>query len=147
MKTSFRLMTLLTLLWLCAPLARGADPGLTYPASSEATDQKVGSVLFYNFYTSGASSGTVQNTRFSMTNTSTVSAAFVHLFLVDGTTGLPTDFFLCLTANETATFLASDIDPGVTGYLLAVAVDGNTGCPFSFNSLSGDATVKLASGH
>jgi hypothetical protein len=54
---------------------------------------------------------------------------------------------LCLTPNQTATLLASDIDPGVTGYAVAVAVNGATGCPINFNHLIGDEYVKFASGH
>lgn len=137
---------MLILFWLCGLPARGADPGLTYPPTSEVSDQKAGSVLIYNFYTSGATSGNTQNTQFNLTNTSTVSAAFVHLFLI-ADSGSPADFFLCLVANQTATFLASDVDPGVSGYMVAVAVDGVVGCPLSFNFLSGDALVKLPTGH
>jgi hypothetical protein len=46
-----------------------------------------------------------------------------------------------LTENQTTTFLASDLDPGITGYLLAIAVDNN-GCPVSHNFLIGDESVK-----
>jgi hypothetical protein len=133
------------LLWLCVVPAHGADPGTVYPPGSEVSDHKPGSILFYNFYTSSASSNT-QNTQFSLTNTSTVSAAFVHLFLV-ADSGQPADFFVCLAATATRTFLASDVDPGVSGFMVAVAVDGVNGCPLSFNFLSGEATIKLTTGH
>lgn len=133
------------LLWLCVIPARGADPGTVYPPSSEVSDHKPGSILFYNFYTSSASSQT-QNTQFSLTNTSTVSATFVHLFLV-ADSGPPADFFVCLAATATKSFLASDVDPGISGYMVAVAVDGVNGCPLSFNFLSGEATIKLTTGH
>jgi hypothetical protein len=56
------------------------------------------------------------------------------------------DSILCLTANQTTTFLASDLDPGTTGYIIAVAVDGN-GCPTNFNYLIGDEYVKFSTGH
>jgi hypothetical protein len=56
------------------------------------------------------------------------------------------DSFICLTPNQTATVLHSDIDPGTTGYLVAVATDCN-GCPINFNYLIGDEFVKLSSGH
>lgn len=136
---------LILLLWLCVIPARGADPGTVYPPSSEVSDHKPGSILFFNFYTSSASSNT-QNTQFSLTNTSTASAAFVHLFLV-AENGPPADFFVCLAATATKSFLASDVDPGVSGFMVAVAVDVITGCPLSFNFLSGEATIKLATGH
>src|SRR5262249_39674655 len=40
-----------------------------------------------------------------------------------------------------------DLDPGTTGYIVAVATNPVTGCPVSFNFLVGDEYVKLASGH
>jgi hypothetical protein len=55
--------------------------------------------------------------------------------------------FICLTPNQTAGFTASDVDPGVSGYLVAIASDALTGCPVKQNTLIGDEYVKLASGH
>ena len=72
--------------------------------------------------------------------------AYLHLFFVDGTSCAIADSFVCLTPNQTAAFFASDIDPGTTGYLIAVATDRN-GCPVNFNYLIGDEFVKLSSGH
>ena len=126
--------------------ALAADPGLTYPPTSEVSDQKAGSVLFYNYYTSGATSGNAQNTRINITNTSSTSAAFVHLFFVAANCSVA-DSFICLTANQTASFLASDVDPGVSGYIVAVANDGVLGCPVAFNFLIGDEYVKTTTGH
>jgi hypothetical protein len=133
------------ILLLMATAARAADPGLIYPPLSELSDQKAGSVLFYNFYSSGATSGAAENSRFSVTNTSSTSVAFVHLFFVADNCSV-SDLYVCLTPNQTATFLASDVDPGVRGYMMAVAVDV-LGCPYSHNFLTGDVQVKLASGH
>src|SRR5262249_41754344 len=48
--------------------------------------------------------------------------------------------------NQTVSFLASDVDPGVTGYMIAVATNSD-GVPLGFNFLIGDAHVKLTSGH
>jgi len=45
------LASLALLLMTSAALA--ADPGLRYPWDSEISDQKAGSILFFNFYTSG----------------------------------------------------------------------------------------------
>lgn len=120
-------------------------PGLALPAASPASDNRPGSVLIFNLYTSSAD-GVRQNTRVNLTNTDASRAVTLHLFFVDGSTCQVADNFLCLTANQTASFLASDLDPATTGYLVAVAVDQN-GCPISFNSLIGDAYVKFASGH
>ncbi len=125
----------------CQPVGPGSLPRTTSPAN----DQSAGSVLIYNIYTSSTDSNR-QNTRLSITNIEPVRTAFVHLFFVDGATCSVADSFICLTPNQTATFLASDLDPGTSGYLVAVAVD-RKGCPVNFNYLIGDEYVKLASGH
>jgi hypothetical protein len=125
----------------CPPVGPGAVAQTTSPMS----DQKPGSVLLYNIYTSSTDLNR-QNTRLSLTNTHPVRPAFVHLFFVDGSSCAVADSYLCLTPNQTASFLASDIDPGTTGYVVAVAVDGR-GCPINFNYLIGDEFVKFASGH
>lgn len=127
--------------------AFAADPGVAFPSDSAINDQKAGSLLIYNYYTSAPAQPTTTNTRFSITNTSTESAAFVHLFFVDGASCSIADRYICLTANQTLTFLASEQDPGTTGYLIALATDGVLGCPTSHNFLIGDEYVKTASGH
>ena len=146
----------LTLLHLCVRMlfclvfcgihAFAADPGASYPAQSMVSDQKAGSVLVYNIYTSSASEAWDVNSRINLTNTNATSSVAVHLFFIDGESCSVADSFLCLTPSQTITYLASDIDPGVTGYLIAVAVD-RTGWPTNFNYLIGDAFVKLPSGH
>ena len=125
----------------CAPVG----PGGILPATSEASDQKMGSVLIYNIYTSGATSGNTQNTRINITNTHPSRPSFVHLFFVAESCAVA-DSYICLTATQTASFLASDLDPGTTGYLVAVAVN-QIGCPTSFNYLIGDEYVKFTAGH
>ena len=121
-------------------------PGGPFPPTSAVSGQKPGSVLFFNVYTSSTSNPNAQNTRINITNTDPQRAARVHLFFVDGSSCSVADAYICLTANQTTTFLASDLDPGTTGYLMAVAVDEN-GCPINFNALVGDEYVKFASGH
>ncbi|MDX2040106.1 MAG: hypothetical protein SF097_02605 [Acidobacteriota bacterium] len=128
------------------PTTSPIGPGIPYPAQAELSDQKAGSVLIYNVYTSGATSGNAQNTRINITNTHPQRDAWVHLFFVAESCAIA-DSYICLTANQTASFLASDLDPGTTGYLVAVAVDGRLGCPTNFNFLIGDEYVKFASGH
>lgn len=120
-------------------------PGSGFPYNSEMSDQKAGSVLIYNIYTSGATSGNTQNTRINITNADPSRAVFVHLFFVAESCAVA-DSYLCLTANQTASFLASDLDPGTTGYLVAVSVDAR-GCPTVANCLIGDEYVKFTTGH
>ncbi len=126
---------------------QSVGPGLVFPSTADVSDQKAGSVLVYNLYSSSISSPNSQNTRISLTNTNPDVGIAVHLFFVDGATCSIADSMVCLTPNQTASFLASDIDPGTTGYIVAVASSLVTGCPVGFNFLIGDEYVKLSSGH
>lgn len=127
----------------CAP----AGPGAFFPASSETSDQKPGSILIYPFYSSTPANLQSQDTRINITNTDPTRRVVVHLFFQDDDSASVADAFLCLTPNQTASFLTSDMDPGVNGYLIVIAVDERRGCPINFNHLIGDEYVKLSSGH
>ena len=133
-------------LMMMASAALAADPGIPYPSTSPVSDQHPGSVLFFNFYTSSASQQNLHNSRFNITNTSTTAPALVHLFFVDGATCNLANRFICLTPNQTTSFLASDQDPGTTGYLVGIAVD-DLGCPIARNFLIGSVFVKTETGH
>ena len=124
-----------------------AQVGTPLPPAYGMSDQKPGSVLFFPVYSSHVVWPQQENTRINITNTHTTQTAAVHLFFVDSTTCQSADTFVCLTANQTFSFVASDYDPGVTGYLLAVAVDMTTGLPLQFNYLTGDYYLKFLSGH
>jgi uncharacterized repeat protein (TIGR01451 family) len=104
------------------------------------------SVLFFPVYTSSPSNPNLQNTRISLTNANPEKEQPVHLFFVDGATCSVSDQYLCLTPNQTTSFVMSDLDPGVTGYAIAVAVN-RFGCPVANNFLLGDEYVKFESGH
>jgi hypothetical protein len=139
-KLSHALFSLFALVMMSVA-ALAADPGSPYPFNSEISDQKAGSVLFYNIYTSDLAAPTTSNTRINITNTSSTHAAFVHMYFVAEGCGVA-DAFICLTANQTASFQTVDLDPGVTGFIIAVAVDPEYGCPMSFNYLIGDLYIK-----
>lgn len=124
-----------------APAGAGAQSLLATPAH----DQKPGSVLIYNLYTSSLNPAQ-SDTRITLTNTNPVNMVSVHLFFVDGTTCAVADQFVRLTQNQTVSLLASDIDPGVTGYIIAVATN-EYGCPEIYNDLIGETFVKFESGH
>lgn len=66
---------------------------------------------------------------------------------MNGADGAVASYFVRLTPQQTTSFLASEIDPGTTGFAYAFAIDESSGCPLSFNHLIGDESVKLASGH
>ena len=123
-----------------------AQQGTPLPASSGMSDMKPGSLLFYPYYTSEVISTYNENTRINLTNTHTTQEVYLHVFFVDSATCQAADSFFCLTANQTLTFIASDYDPGITGYLMAVAVNKDTGLPIQFNYLIGSYYFKLGSG-
>ena len=127
-------LTLLALI-VCATasMAQAVEPGV-------ASDQKQGSLLFYNVYTSSIGDAS-QNTRLNITNTNHHSSINVHLFFVRSYDCSIADTYLCLTANQTFSFLASEYDPGETGFIFGVATDDN-GSPINFNYLIGDLYVK-----
>ncbi len=104
-------------------------------------DQKPGSVLFFNRFTSNASNPGREDSRINITNTSPTTGVQVRLFLVNGATCQTTEIELCLAAQETASLLMSDIDPGVRGYIIAVATNLQ-GQPIQFNWLTGNVVIR-----
>jgi len=127
--------------------ALAADPGSPIPATSEASDQKAGSILFYNYYSSDGANTSTKNTQINITNTSSTGPTVVHFYFVDGSSCGVADFKTYLTPSQTETFYTSDFDPDRTGYIMAVAEQisvspsgffDNSGLPWYFNNLIGD---------
>ncbi|MGE0884510.1 MAG: lamin tail domain-containing protein [Blastocatellales bacterium] len=121
-------------------------PGKAFPSTAEFGDQKAGSVLVYPLYSSSSLNLSRENTRFSITNIDSARRIAVHLFFIQDDSASVADAYVCLTPNQTTSFLASDFDPDIAGYLIAIAVD-ERGCPINFNFLIGEEFVKLSSGH
>ena len=120
-------------------------PGNLPLAAGLSNQQKPGSVLIFNVFTSSSSSS-LSDSLISLTNTNPVNPANVHLFFVDGASCTVADQTIMLTQNQTVSFLASDVDPGVTGFIIAVTVDA-AGCPAVSNYLVGGSVVRFESGH
>jgi hypothetical protein len=144
-KRSFKnsLLSVVTSMFLTA-ITMAGDPGSPIPTGA-TNDQQPASALVYNLYTSSPTDP-AQDTKFTITNTSVADNAVAHIFFIDGATCAAADTFACLTANQTVSFLASDVDPGITGYMIVIATNSD-GMPIGFNFLIGDAHVKLSSGH
>ncbi len=104
------------------------------------SDIRPGSVLFFNRYTSNPNSPLLGDTQISITNVHPSQSASIHLFFVDGATCSIADFGMSLTPNQTMSFLMSEYDPGIQGYLVAVATDGSA--PTQFNHLIAKACIR-----
>jgi len=129
------------ILRVVAPLA---GPGLAISSMSPVATIRPASLLLFNAYSSAPDSRF--DSAISLTNTHPVSPVSIRLLLVDGTDGAVESRFFSLTPNQTLNFRAGDQDPGVTGYILAFAVN-DEGCPRNFNYLVGSAFVRFESGH
>lgn len=122
-------------------------PVISIPRETESGDDRPGSILIFPFYSSTASAPAGENTRISLTNISASSSVSVHLFFISDESSSVADVFMCLSQNQTRSFLTSEIDPNSAGYLIAIAVDPLSGCPQSFNYIVGQASIKLEDGH
>lgn len=121
-----------------------------WAADISGPSETTGSILVFPYYTSQCSGDT--DTRITIANTDIYrregtmvpypTTAYVHIFFIDGQTCNQSDQFVCLTPYAAITLKASDFDPDVTGFVLAVAVDKNTGNLVNQNSLIGDAFVS-----
>lgn len=117
----------------------------TVQAQEADYGQKPGSVLFYNIYTSTSYNTALSDTLISITNTAANEDIRVHLFFIDSFSCQVADSFIYLTRSQTTRFMASDVDPDVRGWLMAVAVNEN-GVPTRHDHLIGSLKVKQALG-
>jgi hypothetical protein len=145
MRTSRKLTHVLFAVFTLAMMsmaALAADPGTAISAESEASDQKQGSLLIYNYYRSDSANVSATDTKINITNTNVTSSVVVHFFFVSVTAACAVaDFKTELTQSQTYSFLVSDFDPDSQGYIMAVA-ENEDGLPIAFNYLIGDLYLK-----
>lgn len=142
MRTSRKLTHYLMAIFAVAMMsmaALAADPGTLMTSTSEASDQKAGSMLVYTIYGSDATNIAAWDTKINITNTNDSNPIFVHFFFA-GSCSIA-DFKTELTANQTYSFLTSDFDPGSNGHIFAIA-ENYLGVPIHFNYLIGDLYVR-----
>ncbi len=144
MRTSHKLTQFflaLTALVSLAAVSFGQAPTVGASANAlnqiEVSDQKPGSVLVYPYYTSNAQAKA--DTRVTLSNLGQ-DFVIVHLFFLSGGNCQQADMYVCLTKGASISAKMSEQDPEITGYVLAVAVDG-MGRPISYNALIGNAFV------
>jgi hypothetical protein len=130
---------------ICVVTSVPVGPGDQSVTLGQASTQKMGSVLLYSVYTSGLDPN-INDSRAIITNISPTEDVFVRFFFVDGSNCSVADMSIRLSRNQTTSFLTSDADPGVTGYLIAVAVS-EEGCPIQYNYLVGEIYAKFDTGH
>jgi hypothetical protein len=152
MRTSHKITHLFVALaaFLALSTAALANTFGTTVANPGVSDQKAGSILVFPYYTSAADgSFSKSDTLIQITNVcngASVSGgapnySFLHLFFINGANCSPADTFICLTPNGSIQIKASDYDPTITGYLIAVAVTAS-GAPTTNNCFIGGAYVR-----
>ena len=105
------------------------------------SDIKPGSILFFNRFTSNPVNTLQGDTQINLTNHNQSKAILLHFYVVDGSSCSVADFGTALNASQTVSFLMSDFDPGIFGYLIVVAED-DLGVPTQHNWLTGSALVR-----
>ncbi len=113
-------------------------------AALRQSDQKPGSVLFYQRYQSSLANPNAENATLSLTNTSPTDSTKVRLFFINAADCQPYEQAVCLGPQQSVRFLMSEFDPLTTGYCIAVACDA-TGAPTQFNWLIGNLQLRQPS--
>lgn len=145
MKTSKNFTLLLITLTLLSAVTLAQNPnGDPIGPGNEVHDQRTGSMLIYNYYTSSWPGGA--DTRLTLTNTHETQGVQVKIYFTEGGTGRVALAWVTLAPAQMYSFLASDYDPNITGYIIALAVN-DEGIPMQWDFLMGTAAISLASGH
>src|SRR5262245_60266798 len=124
---------------LCALSILGSAALAQY-SNGSVIGSKPGSVLFFNRYMSNPADGVMGDTQINITNINPYESVSVQLFLVDGGSGSIAYYGLMIPPNQTEKFLTSEFDPGIQGYIVAVATDGFKAT--QFNSLIGNTQIR-----
>ncbi len=143
-KVSLALLTFFLLCQCGGVLAQ--VPGIELPADTELSGGRPGSVLFYNYFTSGIDT-LAENTIVSITNTNSSTSVLVRLIFINGISRNAGSLMVSLGGHEEQSLRVSDFLPESSGYIIAVAVNATTGCPVRFNHLIGNALIKRSTGH
>lgn len=146
MHSTIRTISQFFLLITFAVLSTSSILAQAIPESAPISDQKAGSVLIFNYYGSSTTNHSIEDTRISITNTHLQQAGTMAIFFIDTVSGDVIDSYICLGANQTGSWVMSDVDPGAKGYAVAVSVDA-MGRPNRFNYFTGSESIKMASGH
>ncbi|NOT60530.1 MAG: hypothetical protein HOP19_09940 [Acidobacteria bacterium] len=118
------------LLWIecLAVMASGQVP--------RETNQNTGSILLFEQYSSQAAQSAARATQLRLANTHASEAVIVRVLFFEHTSLAEQAYTLRLAAGEAMVLRASEFDPGVRGWVMAVACD-RRGLPQQFNWLAG----------
>jgi hypothetical protein len=111
------------------------------PMPAPHIEHAPGSILIFPIIKSSASDPTNLNTRVWISNQGPYSVRML-VFFIDGSTGYLSASYIRLTEKQVMTFLASDMAPDLTGFLIAICIDED-GYPIDNNYLIGSAAVKI----
>lgn len=147
MKFTARFISQLLLLITFAVLSTSSVLAQAILDSAPISDQKAGSVLIFNYYGSNPANRNAEDTKINITNTHAQRGGTMAIFFIDSLSGAVMDAHVCLAANQSVSFLTSDVDPGAKGYIVAVSVDAATGVPNYFNYFTGSESIKMETGY
>ncbi|MEP7341660.1 MAG: hypothetical protein ABI977_28265 [Acidobacteriota bacterium] len=115
--------------------------GLMITASAvRAQSAQTGSVVLFSDYTSAATGAAGRDTLFKLANSHSTQIATVRVFFINRIDQSAEEYSVCLPAQQTISWRASEMDPGVAGIAYAVATD-DAGRPVNFNWLSGASAI------
>jgi hypothetical protein len=116
--------------------------GMAQTLSNNYSDIKPGSILFFNRFTSNPTNPLLGDTQINITNLNQSKSIALHFYMVDGSSCSVADSGTSLAPSQTISYLMSDYDPGIFGYLIVVAQDMETGLPTQHNWLAGTSLVR-----